>query len=86
MAICMHWSKKGQCPTIIICSANTGITIGFLNTSFSILESNGQLDIRVGVMDDTTETDIVILVHYSVPQSNLTSGESNIIISSREYI
>lgn len=53
---------------------HAGLTVGFLNTLFSVLESNGQLNIQVGVTAGSLQVDIVIPVHYSIVQSNSTSG------------
>ena len=57
----------------------TDVTIGFFNTSFSVLESRGRPNIQVGVIDGSLQIELVI--RYSITDlsvSNSSSGELHV--------
>ena len=50
------------------------VTIGFFNTSFSVLESKGRPNIQVGVIDGSLQIELVI--RYSITDLSVSNSSS----------
>lgn len=53
-----------------------GATIGFFNTSYSVLESEGQLNIQLGVISGSLQREVEIAV-LIIDASRSNSGKQN---------